>query len=101
MSNNAYSFLYKTYRWQLIRERFLKENPTCVMCEADGRLTLATVCDHILPHRGDPQKFYNGPFQALCKTHHDATKQTEEKRGKAIHGGTVDGMPRDPKHHWN
>jgi hypothetical protein len=29
----------------------------------------------------DPVKFWAGPFQSLCHTHHSATKQREEKRG--------------------
>ncbi len=49
------------------------------MCEAEGRLNLATVCDHVTPHRGNPDRFWNGPFQSLCVTHHNRDKQREER----------------------
>jgi hypothetical protein len=43
------------------------------------------VCDHVDPHRGDPVKFFDGPFQSLCKWHHDSVKQAiENARDGAI-----------------
>lgn len=70
------------------------------MCEEQGRAVLATVCDHIEPHKGDPVKFHAGPFQGLCKLHHDSTKAKQENRGVAP-GSKVDGTPIDPNHWWN
>lgn len=70
------------------------------MCEKQGKLTLATVCDHIEPHKGDTTKFYAGPFQSLCASHHNSSKQREEKSGVMV-GGFKDGTPIDPLHHWN
>ena len=40
-------------RWEKARTRFLKAHPLCVRCMEQGRLTRATVVDHIIPHRGD------------------------------------------------
>lgn len=40
-------------KWRSSRNRFLKANPLCVRCKAEGRLVKATVVDHIKPHRGD------------------------------------------------
>lgn len=57
---------YKTARWQRLRAQQLRSHPLCEMCEADGRLTPATVCDHRTPHRGDEAAFWSGPFQSLC-----------------------------------
>lgn len=51
------------------------------MCEAEGLITAARVCDHVVPHRGDVDLFWNGERQSLCKTHHDRTKQREERAG--------------------
>lgn len=98
--SSEYSHLYRTYKWRKIRKAHLDANPLCVMCEADGIVTLATVCDHIKPHKGDLYRFYNGPFQSLCKLHHDSTKAREENRGVVI-GCDASGMPIDPNHHWN
>ena len=52
------------------------------MCRARGRVVLATVVDHIEPHRGDQAKFYGGALQSLCKQCHDSDKQRIEL-GKA------------------
>ena len=92
--------LYNSNKWKAIRRHQLNEQPLCVMCEQLGKLTPATVVDHIIPHRGDSVLFHAGPFQSLCKMHHDRNKQIEERSG-VILGGTVDGVPIDPKHHWN
>ena len=89
-------------RWSKARARHLGEHPYCVYCEAEGRrFTMATVVDHIEPHRGDPVKFWDpGNWQSLCKTHHDAAKQAEEK-GAPPRGCDIDGVPLDRAHHWH
>ncbi|WP_368875625.1 HNH endonuclease signature motif containing protein, partial [Proteus penneri] len=38
-------------RWAKVRLVFLNEHPLCVMCQEQGRVTAATVVDHITPHR--------------------------------------------------
>lgn len=70
---------YQTARWQRIRDSQLTDEPLCRMCLAEGRVTAAVVCDHVEPHRGDPHGFWNGPFQSLCKPHHDSEKQREDR----------------------
>ena len=60
------------HKWRKAREGFLKAHPLCAHCEAQGRVTAATVVDHIDPHRGDMRKFWDaGNWQPLCKHHHD------------------------------
>lgn len=69
------------YKWQKAREAFLRENPLCVMCTAQGVVTVATVVDHITPHRGDQSLFWRrSNWQSLCSTHHSRDKQREEAR---------------------
>ena len=69
------------HRWQQARRVFLSENPLCLACEKVGRLTPATVVDHIDPHKGDASKFWNrGNWQPLCKPCHD-TKTAREDGG--------------------
>ena len=82
MSNQPWDRLYTTRKWRNLRARHLAKNRLCVMCMEKGRPTLATICDHIEPHKGDMLKFWSGPFQSLCKPHHDATKQSLEKGGE-------------------
>ena len=69
------------YRWQKARERFLRSNPLCVYCKAKGRVEVANVVDHIVPHRGNQEIFWDeSQWQALCKSCHDSTKQKEENQ---------------------
>jgi len=56
---------------------------------------MAEVVDHITPHKGNEQLFYDGPFQSLCKLHHDSTKQSDERTGN-IKGSDINGEPLDP-----
>jgi 5-methylcytosine-specific restriction enzyme A len=91
---------YSTGRWKKFRLAYLAQHPICVMCEKVGRVEPATVVDHKFPHRGDPTRFWMGPFQAVCKPCHDGNKQAEDKRGysKAI---GLDGWPIDERHPAN
>jgi 5-methylcytosine-specific restriction endonuclease McrA len=71
-----------SYGWQKARERFLRSNPLCCYCQREGRVTPATVVDHIIPHRGDKELFWDeANWQPLCKHCHDRTKAREEGRG--------------------
>lgn len=67
--------------WRRRREAQLRAEPLCRLCKADGRVTAATVADHLVPHRGDPALF-DGPLQSLCATCHSARKQREEANGE-------------------
>lgn len=70
------------YKWQKARERYLREHPLCVYCQREGRVTVATVVDHIEPHRGDDVLFWNeSNWQGLCASHHSKDKQREEAKG--------------------
>ncbi|MBT3142824.1 HNH endonuclease [Ruegeria litorea] len=66
------------------RTRQLEAHPLCQMCPEHSR-QLATVADHVIPHRDDHGRFWFGELQSLCKFCHDSKKQREEKR--ALRGG--------------
>lgn len=40
-------------KWQSARAAWLRQNPLCSECKRAGKLTPATLVDHIVPHRGD------------------------------------------------
>jgi 5-methylcytosine-specific restriction protein A len=45
-----------------------------------GRVVKASVVDHIIPHRGDAELFWNeSNWQSLCKSCHDHKTMTEDR----------------------
>ena len=75
------------------------------MCMAQGRVTAATVADHIVPHKGNYELFWNGELQSLCAFHHNKTKQRIERGGNSkvvdveySSACDVNGKPIDPNH---
>ena len=86
-------------RWRKARINFLTDNPLCVYCQKAGIVTQATEVDHIIPHRGDPELFWDvSNWQGLCSDHHRATKQKEESIGREV-GCDIDGNP-NQSDHW-
>ena len=86
------------YRWQQSSKLFLKQHPLCRFCDEQGIATPATIVDHRVPHKGDLKLFWDQTnWQPLCKTHHDSTKQAQERRGYA-QGCDADGWPTDLNH---
>lgn len=68
-----------TYRWRQARAAFLAEHPLCRECEKAGRLTAATVVDHIVPHKGNDTLFWErGNWQALCASCHSVKTAAED-----------------------
>jgi len=65
-----------TGAWDQARKAWLDRHPFCVRC---GKR--ADVVDHKIPHRGDKQLFWDrSNWQSLCFTHHNSSKQREERR---------------------
>jgi 5-methylcytosine-specific restriction protein A len=68
-----------TYRWQKAREGWLRNHPLCVHCERDGRVVAASDVDHIIPHKGDMELFWdNTNWQSLCAPCHSTKTATED-----------------------
>jgi hypothetical protein len=98
---SQYSHLYNDRKWRRHRAVHLAAHPLCVMCAAAGRVEEAKVADHIEPHKGDLELFWDlGNLQSLCLVHHSVTKQREDRRGCA-QGCGPDGRPLDRGHPWN
>ena len=89
------------YKWQQARAAYLVKHPFCAFClrevgisyqqdavaigiECTGKgigLPYAHVVDHVVPHRGDMQLFWDSAnWQSLCTPHHSRDKQREEAR---------------------
>ncbi len=69
---------YDSPRWRNARRRQLHDHPLCVMCLQEGLAIAASVADHIVPHRGDEQFFWDGELQSLCASHHSSDKRRAE-----------------------
>jgi 5-methylcytosine-specific restriction enzyme A len=68
-------------RWHRASRMYLAEHPLCVLCEKEeGRAIAATIVDHIIPHKGDQELFWNEDnWQSVC-VHHHAMKAREDGR---------------------
>jgi hypothetical protein len=84
---------YGSARWKRRRAEQLSREPFCAMClDQLAVYTVATVADHVEPHRGDAVKFWSGRLQSLCASHHSRDKQLAE-RGTPLLGVDADGWP--------
>ena len=74
------SDLYNTSKWKTVSRNFLKSHPYCEICGSPSE-----VVDHIIPHRGDEDLFWDrNNLQDLCKNCHNLKTQKEinERRRK-------------------
>ena len=79
-------------RWQKARAVYLHSHPLCVRCLAKGRYVKATVVDHIIPHRGNRELFWDrdnwaGSLQILPRFQNDDRGQI---RGISLPQGAVE-----------
>lgn len=73
--------LYKTARWQAIRQAQLSAHPLCQTCESQGRITPATVCNHKdKASKATVEGFHAGPFSSECAPCHNGVIQRDEQR---------------------
>ncbi|WP_304382500.1 HNH endonuclease [Turicimonas muris] len=77
--------------WRKARLAFLMEHPLCAECERQGKTTVATCVDHIKPHRGDMNLFWDeSNWQSLCQSCHSRKTAKED-------GGFGNGKNISPK----
>lgn len=63
--------LYKTARWQHLRDLVLAEEPLCPDCLLAGLVRQTEDVHHRERHGGDPDRFFDrANLQALCHAHH-------------------------------
>jgi 5-methylcytosine-specific restriction enzyme A len=66
-----------------------------------GKDVAATVVDHVVPHKGDLELFWDqSNWQGVCKACHDSSKKLQEHRGFSP-AADVNGNPLDASHPWN
>ena len=63
-------------KWAAYRKMYLAEHPLCVVCGGP-----ANTVDHIIPHKGNRELFYDPEnHQSMCKHDHDV-KTAKERWG--------------------
>lgn len=68
-----------TNKWRDARAQYLREHSLCVHCMRNNFITPATEVDHIVPHKGDMNLFWDRKnWQPLCKTCHSAKTVRED-----------------------
>ena len=70
------------------------DNPLCVECAKRGRVTVATIRDHIIPlaEGGEDVPENTQPFKTKA--------ESARGRGALLRGCDEDGVPVDRGHHW-
>ena len=72
-----------TSKWRRLSKLYLKAHPLCEECKRQGKLTPATVVDHIVPHRGNEHlRWSESNWQSLCKPCHDKKTGTYDSTPK-------------------
>lgn len=69
------------------RSQWLEQHPLCKACQDEGRVTAATVVDHVVPLWKGGADDYETNGQSLCHQHHDA-KTAQEAAERAALGAS-------------
>lgn len=68
-------------RWRSARELFLADEPLCRNCMLQNIIKGADVVDHIIPHRGDHDLFWDQTnWQPLCYSCHSIKTTTIDNK---------------------
>ncbi len=72
--------LFNSPRWKQARKIHLQNEPLCRPHRAQGQLHPGTVVDHIKPHRGDLDLFWDTTnWQTVCLSYHGIKSRHERK----------------------
>lgn len=72
-----------TSAWDKASAGHLKRHPLCLYCDLAGDVEPSTLTDHLYPHQGRQDVFWNRTYWvASCKPCHDAFKQRIERQGR-------------------
>ncbi|WP_127559071.1 HNH endonuclease [Nioella ostreopsis] len=71
-----------TREWERESKLFLAYNPVCATPRCGA---IADLVDHIIPHKGDKDLFWDrSNWQPLCTHCHNSVKQRQERSGECI-----------------
>ncbi len=65
-----------TTRWDKAAATFRARRPWCLGCEAIGDSVPTELVDHVVPHNGNQDVFWDTAlWQPCCRHHHDVVKR--------------------------
>lgn len=100
-TRDEYRLWYGTAKWRRLSKWKKAVNPLCEYCQQAGWITKTEVVDHIVPHKGDINLFYDSSnLRSSCKRCHDSIAKKKDKQGFAP-GVGKDGVPLDSEHPWH
>lgn len=71
---------YHSVEWKRVRNLQLMQHPICQECERQGKVTPATVVDHIKPINEGGERLDQRNLQSLCETCHNKKSAKEGRR---------------------
>jgi len=71
---------YNSKEWYKLRNWFVKQNPLCVHCKAEGRATPVQVVDHIIPVKAGGARLSSDNLRSLCNRHHAIVTVEQNKK---------------------
>ena len=80
LRNKDASAFYHSAEWKHLRQNYLIEHPFCMECWKAGRLTKATVVDHIVPIKQGGPAMDESNLQSLCASCHGSKSIREGSR---------------------
>jgi 5-methylcytosine-specific restriction enzyme A len=95
---------YNSRAWKTLRAEYLRQHSLCMVCEEEGRLSIATDVDHKVSINSGGSSTALDNFQSLCHKCHSRKTLYVERLGRdrvPVKGCRADGTPLDPQHHWN
>lgn len=72
--------IYSSARWVNLRKQFIRHNPLCAHCEAQGILTPAVLVDHIKEIKDGGAVYDVSNLQSLCNACHNTKTGKESKK---------------------
>jgi 5-methylcytosine-specific restriction protein A len=83
------------------QRRLERSNGLCERCLDDGRVTVATVVDHVVPLARGGEDVDDNTRNLCDPCHEKATAEQFGRRPDEGRGIGVDGRPTAPNHPWN
>lgn len=87
LTNREFQWMYHTKDWKVLKTNQLRKQSWCNSCSSTRFLQV----DHIIPHNGDAEKFFDqNNLQTLCRGCHSS--KTAKETGFNVRGRRSDSL---------